>query len=85
MGAEISTKSFDIRARKDCTLEKYLRIRYPVRGDYEALFSNNNNISNKYYKVQLKEVCSKGYYPVYRAPVPVTFSGNIISSVTNYP
>ena len=86
MGAEISmntNKMVDVKTRKDCTEEKYLDLVHPIRGQ-EPFNKNDNKVATRYYKTQLKEICSKGYYKTYRAPVLVTFRGNIINPVANF-
>lgn len=81
MGATITKKSYDVKIREECTLQKFYRIHQPIRGDAEELFSNNNTIANKFYKVQFANVCNSGYYTEYRKGDSIAYSGTMIEPV----
>ena len=87
MGSEISMRTnnmVDVRTRRDCTEEKYLDLVHPIRGQ-EPFNKNNDKVATRYYKTQLREICSKGYYPIYRDENLefAAFRGNIIPGVNN--
>ena len=81
MGATIAKKSYDVSIREQCDEDRYLRIHHPVRGNAEELFSDNNTIANKFYKVQFANVCKLGYYDVYRRRDDVAYFGNMLRPV----
>jgi hypothetical protein len=86
MGAEISmnaNKMADVKTRKDCTEEKYLDLVHPIRGQ-DPFNKNNDKVATRYYKTQLREICSKGYYKTYRDYGFAAFHGNIINPVGNH-
>lgn len=62
MGAEISTKSFDVRIREDCTREAcqdiYARVEYYL-GDRLRTNYTNATVPVIYYDTQFKTICTR--------------------------
>lgn len=75
MGAEISTKSFDVRIREDCTAKLYREIRWPEYFGLNPYLEREDIKNNKYYRTQLQSICSGTYYAMDR-PNPRMTIGN---------